>query len=143
MNVPPRARREMRRDLRYPDDWSPVPFTRRFTASEFERMAAGLIATDMDEKWFVYLDDDTFYFHRDWTGLCVFRVRLQRAGEDFEVAEAAIGLYPPTPSPWWRFWDRPQQDRKLHPAWVTSESTELLGLIVDVGLLGRPDPRLL
>lgn len=30
----------------------------------------------MDDRWFVFLEDDWIYFHRSWTGYCIFWLQL-------------------------------------------------------------------
>jgi hypothetical protein len=30
----------------------------------------------MEDKWFVYWKDDCLYFHRSWTGFCIYIVRF-------------------------------------------------------------------
>jgi hypothetical protein len=30
----------------------------------------------MDDRWFIFFESDWLYFHRSWTGDCIFAVRL-------------------------------------------------------------------
>lgn len=30
----------------------------------------------MDEKWHIYVEDDTIYFHRLFTGYCIYKVKM-------------------------------------------------------------------
>jgi len=131
----------MVKDAQYPDDWTPLRFERQFNALEYERMSLGVIPEDMDDKWYVYLEDDTFYFHRSWTGLCIFRMRLLEVRGAFVVSEAAVARFPPPSRPWWRFW---QHSRPVPPGItdaVLESDVDLLNVLVDVALLGKPDPR--
>ncbi len=126
-------------DAQFPDDWARLPFERRFTASEYERMALG-VPRDMDDKWYIYLEGDTFYFHRSWTGLCIFRMRLQEVGGEFVLSEAAVARYTPSPRLWWKLWSRSRPSPpNTYPA--LAAETSLFTLLVDVALLGKPDPR--
>jgi ADP-ribose pyrophosphatase YjhB (NUDIX family) len=34
------------------------------------------VAEDMDEKWFVYVENCVLHMHRSWTGFCIFRVHF-------------------------------------------------------------------
>ena len=30
----------------------------------------------MDDSWFIYSEDGWIYFHRSWTGVCIFALKL-------------------------------------------------------------------
>ncbi|MGB6299866.1 MAG: hypothetical protein WBF90_27350 [Rivularia sp. (in: cyanobacteria)] len=47
-----------------------------FTKEEYEYLSWGLIPKRMEDKWFIYLEDNWLYFHRSWSGFCIFKVRL-------------------------------------------------------------------
>ena len=72
------------------DDWktSPLPekhisieWERVFSTEEFELIQKGLIPQEMEEKWFIYYEEPWLYFHRSWTGFCIFVVRFETAQE--------------------------------------------------------------
>lgn len=66
-----------------------LPFTCRFTASEFELIKQGLVPQSMEEKWFIYFEWPNLHLHRSWTGLAVYRLELQKSGAD-DFAAAAV-----------------------------------------------------
>ena len=41
----------------------------------------GHIPMEMEDKWFWYMEGDTLYAHRSWTGMCVYRVDFQPDGD--------------------------------------------------------------
>jgi hypothetical protein len=49
---------------------------RCFTEEEFNTMARGLIPEAMEDKWFIFMENETLYFHRSWTGVCVYQVHF-------------------------------------------------------------------
>ncbi len=65
-----------------------------FTKEEYEYLTWGLIPMSMDDKWFIYLEDDWLYYHRSWTGYCVFQVRLERFEDGYSIAEAWVNYNP-------------------------------------------------
>jgi hypothetical protein len=73
---------------------SRLSFNREFTQEEYDRIALGLIPRSMDEKWFVFLEDNWLYFHRSWTGACVYQLRLESNGDNYSVAEAWVNRDP-------------------------------------------------
>ena len=61
-----------------------------FTREEYKYLSWGLIPRSMDDKWFIYLEDNWLYFHRSWTGYCIFQVRLEIFEDGHQIAEAWV-----------------------------------------------------
>lgn len=59
-----------------------------FTAEEYQRMQMGVIPHDMDDRWFIYFEDGWFFFHRSWTGFCIYQMRLEPDNAGWHIAEA-------------------------------------------------------
>ena len=82
-----------------PGDWNTeplpaavaiIPLDRRFTPEEMRRIEAGLVPEEMEDKWFIYWHDDHLYFHRSWTGFCVYVIRFERDGRSARMVEARV-----------------------------------------------------
>jgi hypothetical protein len=71
-----------------PEARAALPYERRFTREEHERIVMGLIPAQMEDKWFIFHEDGWLYLHRSWTGACIYGVRLAADGEGSVVAEA-------------------------------------------------------
>lgn len=41
---------------------------------EFELLQNGWIPEEMEDKWFMYFEDNKLYIHRSWTGYCIYIV---------------------------------------------------------------------
>jgi len=54
----------------------------------------GLLPQQMEDKWFIYWQDDALYFHRSWTGFCIYVVRFAVEGNSFRVVEADVNRDP-------------------------------------------------
>lgn len=61
-----------------------------FTLGEYKYLTWGFIPVSMDDKWFIYLEDDWLYIHRSSTGFCIFKVRLESFEEGYQIAEAWV-----------------------------------------------------
>jgi hypothetical protein len=59
-----------------PEQRAPLPYERRFSAAEHARLVQGLVPVQMEDKWFIYLQDGLLRFHRSATGTCIYGVRL-------------------------------------------------------------------
>lgn len=79
-----------------PDDWkrqpfaevTPIPFRTSFSAEEFERIKAGHLPADMDDKWFIYFVEPSLFMHRSWTGKAIYRVDFEPASDGMQVSQA-------------------------------------------------------
>jgi hypothetical protein len=73
-----------------PEKRAPLPYERRFSAAEHARLVRGLVPVEMEDKWFIYLEDGLLRLHRSWTGACIYGVRLAMDGEGSIVEEAWV-----------------------------------------------------
>lgn len=73
-----------------------LPFERRFSAAEFERLRQGLVPEAMEDKWFIVWHDEALWMHRSWSGLCVYRLKFAAAaaGDGVVVASAIANRDP-------------------------------------------------
>lgn len=114
------------------DDWknepmpearARIPYSRAFDRDEHARVTRGLVPQAMEDKWFVYCDEDWLSFHRSWTGICIYRVKLRAQGEGSAVEEAWVNR-------------APEQYRETDDA----HDVALLSFLVDALLLGKLVP---
>ena len=54
----------------------------------------GVIPEMMEDKWFIFLEEDVLYFHRSWTGFCIYQVRMKKEGAEYRVVEALVNRNP-------------------------------------------------
>lgn len=43
----------------------------------YKRLQLGHLAHEMEDKWNIYMEDDTVHFHRSWTGMEMFRFTVE------------------------------------------------------------------
>lgn len=67
-----------------------IPYTDVFNESDMEIISQGYIPEEMEEKWFIYMEEDWLYLHRSWTGFCYYMVRFEKGGDEYHVAEALV-----------------------------------------------------
>ena len=48
----------------------------------------------MEDKWFIYWNDNTLYFHRSWTGMCLYIVHFEAARDGHKIISADINRDP-------------------------------------------------
>ena len=76
----------------------PLDFTRELTHEEAERLRGGYVALDMDDKWNFFVEDDTLYMHRSWTGHLIYTAGLSPTQDGSEkltdvVRNADLGQF--------------------------------------------------
>ena len=49
---------------------------RAFSKKEMMALRKGHIPEAMEDKWFWYMEGDTLYIHRSWTGFCIYIAEL-------------------------------------------------------------------
>jgi hypothetical protein len=84
-------------------DWKTVPLPEErtrvelgltFSLEEVEQIQQGVIPEEMEDKWFVYWEGNDLYFHRSWTGICIYRVRFQVEEMGAKAVEAIVNRDP-------------------------------------------------
>ncbi len=60
----------------------------QFSDPDAERMTKGYVPSDMEDRWFIFFEGGWLYFHRSWTGHCIFAVRLDGSPNGIRVMEA-------------------------------------------------------
>ena len=71
-----------------------LPFRHGYTAEEFAALTRGLIPEEMEDKWFVFMQDGVLNFHRSWTGVCIYRVVLHEENGVYIVHEVLVNRDP-------------------------------------------------
>src|SRR5262245_24925706 len=97
-SVPPAATRESRKH-QPPGPMIPFKYPETFSPEEYTVIRRGLIPREMEDKWFIFCEDEWLSFHRSWTGFCVYRLQFQQVDDQYRVTQAFVRA----PSP-----DKPQ-----------------------------------
>lgn len=106
-----------------PSSVASLPFQHAYTAEEFAILARGLIPQEMEDKWTVFVQDGVLFFHRSWTGVCVFRVTLREQGGGYVVHEALVN-----------------RDPEQYKGTNDGYDADLLNFLIDTLLLGKRTP---
>jgi hypothetical protein len=59
-----------------------------FSDADGDRLRLGHVPEDMDDKWFIYFENGWLYFHRSWTGACIFGLCLDGFPGGVRVVES-------------------------------------------------------
>jgi hypothetical protein len=70
------AKRTDWKTILLPSKRTKINIDRIFSKAESTLIMAGFIPKEMEDKWFIYYENETLYFHRSWTGNCIFVVHF-------------------------------------------------------------------
>jgi hypothetical protein len=85
-----RATRQSWTNKPLPAKHSRLSLQRTFTEQEYERISLGFIPERMEDKWFMFTEEDTLYVHRSWTGNCIYQLALIKEGANYVISEAFV-----------------------------------------------------
>ena len=71
-----------------------ITLNRAFSPQEMNRIQRGVIPEQMEDKWFIFWNDDALFFHRSWTGFCIYIVRFATKANNFVMIEADMNRDP-------------------------------------------------
>ena len=60
--------------LDMPEQHDTFIFQRPFTAQQMAILRRGNIPQEMEDKWFWFMEGDTLFAHRSWTGICIYQI---------------------------------------------------------------------
>ena len=115
-----------------PTDWKTIPMpdrrtsitlNRRYPLEALEQIKRGVIPEEMEDKWFVYWEDGTLFFHRSWTGVCVYVVRFRCEEDGATMIGAEVN-----------------RDPKQYRLEDIAHDAEMIPFLIKVLLLKRPAP---
>lgn len=49
---------------------------RSFSEEELQNLRYGHVPQEMEDKWFWYMEGNTLFAHRSWTGACIYIVKI-------------------------------------------------------------------
>lgn len=58
-----------------------------FTEAQFSKMTLGFIPKEMEDKWFIFYENEWLYFHRSWTGYGIYKTKIERDKDGYAIRE--------------------------------------------------------
>lgn len=107
-----------------PDERAPLQLEATFSIEEAGRLRLGFVPQRMEDKWFIYYDDDWLRFHRSWTGAFIYAVRLDDSPAGARVVESWVS-----------------RDPQQHAVSDIDHDRRLVRFLIDAFLLGKADAK--
>lgn len=67
-----------------------IPFSRKYTEKEIERMSYGVAPASMDEKWIIIMTEEKLHFFRSHSRQEVIRMLFERQAQDYVVRKTWV-----------------------------------------------------
>jgi hypothetical protein len=99
----------------------PLCFTGFYNDAEAEKIMGGLRPRQMEDKWFIYSEAGWVYFHRSWTGACIYALRLGGAPGGVRVVDSWIN-----------------RDPSQYKSTDIDYDRKIVAFLIDAILLGKP-----
>lgn len=77
-----------------PSKHTVIALDRHFSPEEMTVIRRGVIPEAMEDKWFIYENEAKLYFHRSWTGYCVYVVSLEADTDGVKIVKALVNRDP-------------------------------------------------
>lgn len=71
-----------------------IALDRRFSSQQMQRIRCGVVPAQMEDKWFIFSEMGTLFFHRSWTGICVYEVHFISDGDSWRMVSADVNRDP-------------------------------------------------
>ena len=78
----------------FPDKNESFEYDRFFSDLDAEKIMLGHVPQDMEDKWFIYAENGWVYFHRSWTGNCIYKIKLDGSPAGVRVTDAYVNRDP-------------------------------------------------
>ncbi|PIV26768.1 MAG: hypothetical protein COS37_04700 [Anaerolineae bacterium CG03_land_8_20_14_0_80_58_20] len=117
------TRESWKKNLPMPETKKRLSVNRCFSQEEFDKISFGLIPQQMEDKWFIFLENLQLNFHRSWTGQCVYQVVFKNDTDGWKIADAWVS-----------------RDEKQYRNANDDYDTALLSFLIDNFLLGKNTP---
>jgi hypothetical protein len=118
------AKRNSRpRIIPMPDFKSRLDFKKVFSQAEYDKLSHGVVPRNMDQKWFIFMEDGCLNIHRDSSGVCIYQVKLNQDNDGYSVSEAYVN-----------------RDQSQYKSGSDEHDTNMLAWLIDRLLLGKKRP---
>jgi len=65
-----------------------------FTKQQYSALCRGFVPQEMEDKWFIYHEDDWLYFHHSWVHCGIYRARLVKKRNGVAIEEFEVERHP-------------------------------------------------
>jgi hypothetical protein len=77
-----------------PEDYVVLPPTDiSFNEEEYYKIQSGFIPGSMEDKWFLFFENNTLYCHRSWTGIAVYEISFMKENDTCSIRQIKFNTH--------------------------------------------------
>jgi len=77
-----------------PEKRTTIPLGRAYSVGELSLIRQGLVPQHLADQWFIFHEEGALFFHRSWTGHCIYVVHFHEAGEEIRATHVDVNRDP-------------------------------------------------
>lgn len=85
-----RETKESWKTFAMPKEKVDLSIKQKYSKEEYNKIKQGYIPKSMEDRWFIYFENDKLYFHRSWTGICIYELKFSKENEDYIISEGYL-----------------------------------------------------
>ena len=86
---------ETQNEIATKNDWKNIPIDTpkkimielSFSEEQYNKIIKGLIPQQMEDKWFIFFENNWLYFHRSWTGFGIYKAEIIKNDKKYCINE--------------------------------------------------------
>ena len=67
-----------------------LSFQYEYSSEDYEKIQYGVIPEQMEDKWFLYFEDNKLHCYRSWTGNCLYIVEFKVSEESSQIVKLTV-----------------------------------------------------
>ena len=67
-----------------------LSINKKYSKEEYNKIKKGFIPQQMDDRWFIYFENQKLYFHRSWSGYCIYEIKFSKENEYYIITEGYL-----------------------------------------------------
>jgi hypothetical protein len=78
----------------FPEQFVKLPIEKQLSDDQMSKVLLGKKPLDMDHRWIIYYNDGFLYFHRSWTGNCIYKIKIDKSNYAAKIVEVLVNTNP-------------------------------------------------
>lgn len=73
-----------------PSEISSFEFNKVLSENEYASLILGFKPAQMEDKWFAFVENDKLFFHRSWTGFCIYETEIEKTENGYLLTQTKV-----------------------------------------------------
>lgn len=73
-----------------PSEISSFEFNKMLSENEYASLVLGFKPAQMEDKWFAFVENNKLFFHRSWTGFCIYETEIEKTASGYLLTQTKV-----------------------------------------------------